>query len=166
MPNTLLTTTPSFLRTLCNLRWVAIVGQAVTVLVALGPLGIALPRWPLWGGIGALALFNVYATWRSRRPGEERPGEAFAHMLVDVAVLSWLVAWSGGIGNPFSSMFLLLIAVSALALPLRVTGALGEPSSDYPSLWLLGVLAVSIGAPFAILSATAPLVLTLLGTGG
>ena len=92
MPNTLLTTTPSFLRTLCNLRWVAIVGQAVTVLVALGPLGIALPRWPLWGGIGALALFNVYATWRSRRPGEERPGEAFAHMLVDVAVLSWLVA--------------------------------------------------------------------------
>ena len=35
MPNTLLTTTPSFLRTLCNLRWVAIVGQAVTVLVNL-----------------------------------------------------------------------------------------------------------------------------------
>jgi len=97
----------------------------VTVLVALGPLGIALPRWPLWGGIGALALFNVYATWRSRRPGEERPGEAFAHMPVDVAVLAWLVAWSGGIGNPFSSMFLLLIAVSALALPLRWVLATG-----------------------------------------
>ena len=61
MPNTLLTTTPSFLRTLCNLRWVAIVGQAVTVLVALGLLDIDLPRWPLWAGIGALALFNVYA---------------------------------------------------------------------------------------------------------
>ena len=50
------------------------------------------------------------------------------------------------------------LLAAALALPLRVTGALGEPSSDYPSLWLLGVLAVSIGAPFAILSATAPLV--------
>ena len=125
MPNTLLTTTPSFLRTLCNLRWVAIVGQAVTVLVALGPLGIALPRWPLWGGIAALALFNVYATWRSHRPGQETPADAFAHMLVDVAVLSWLVAWSGGIGNPFSSMFLLLIAVSSLALPLRWVIATG-----------------------------------------
>lgn len=125
MPNTLLTLSPSFLRTLCNLRWVAIVGQAVTVLVALGPLGIDLPRWPLWGGIGALALFNVYATWRSHRPGEETAAEAFAHMLVDVAVLSWLVAWSGGIGNPFSSMFLLLIAVSALALPLRWVIATG-----------------------------------------
>lgn len=50
------------------------------------------------------------------------------------------------------------LLVAALALPLRVTGMLGEPSSDHPSLWLLGVLAVSIGAPFAILSATAPLV--------
>lgn len=50
------------------------------------------------------------------------------------------------------------LLAAAAALPLRVTGALGEPSSDYPSLWLLGVLAVSIGAPFAILSATAPLV--------
>lgn len=47
---------------------------------------------------------------------------------------------------------------AALALPLRVSGVLGEPSSDHPSLWLLGVLAVSIGAPFAVLSATAPLV--------
>lgn len=50
------------------------------------------------------------------------------------------------------------LLVAALALPLRVSGALGEPSSDHPSLWLLGVLAVSIGAPFAVLSATAPLV--------
>jgi SAM-dependent methyltransferase len=50
------------------------------------------------------------------------------------------------------------LLIAALALPLRVTGALGEPSSEYPSLWLLGVLAVSIGAPFAVLSATAPLV--------
>lgn len=141
MPNTLLATTPSFLRTLCYLRWVAIVGQAVTVLVALGPLGIALPRWPLWGGIVALALFNVYATWHSRQPGEERPAEAFAHMLVDVAVLSWLVAWSGGISNPFSSMFLLLIAVSALALPLRWVLATGAAC-------LLGyVLAAVAGRP-------------------
>lgn len=50
------------------------------------------------------------------------------------------------------------LLAAALALPLRVTELLGEPSSVYPSLWLLGVLAVSIGAPFAILSATAPLV--------
>jgi len=50
------------------------------------------------------------------------------------------------------------LLLAAAALPLRVSGVLGEPSSDHPSLWLLGVLAVSIGAPFAVLSATAPLV--------
>jgi two-component system sensor histidine kinase RegB len=125
MSAAVLTPSPSFLRTLCNLRWVAIVGQAVTVLVALGPLGMPLPQWPLWSGIAALAAFNLYASWRSRRPRQETPAEAFTHMLVDVAVLAWLVAWSGGIGNPFSSMFLLLIAVSALVLPLRWVLATG-----------------------------------------
>lgn len=50
------------------------------------------------------------------------------------------------------------LLIAAAFLPLRVSGAMGEPSSDHPIVWLLGVLALSIGAPFAILSATAPLV--------
>jgi SAM-dependent methyltransferase len=52
----------------------------------------------------------------------------------------------------------LVLLTAALALPLRVTGVFGEPSSEHPALWLIGVLAVSVGAPFAALSATAPLV--------
>lgn len=51
-----------------------------------------------------------------------------------------------------------VMALAALALPLRITSLLGEPGATPPALWLLGVLAVSIGAPFAALSATAPLV--------
>ncbi|MDB5465450.1 MAG: putative spermine/spermidine synthase protein [Phenylobacterium sp.] len=51
-----------------------------------------------------------------------------------------------------------VLVLAALALPLRVNAVFGPPSSEHPSLWLLGVLAVSIGAPFAALSATAPLV--------
>lgn len=50
------------------------------------------------------------------------------------------------------------LLVAAIALPLRVNELAGPPSSDHPNLWLLAVLALSIGAPFAILSATAPLV--------
>lgn len=50
------------------------------------------------------------------------------------------------------------LALAGLLLPLRISGLLGEPSSTMPILWLLGVLTVSIGLPFAILSATAPLV--------
>jgi hypothetical protein len=50
------------------------------------------------------------------------------------------------------------LVVAALALPLRVNGLAGPPSSEHPNLWLLTVLTLSIGAPFAVLSATAPLV--------
>src|SRR5436190_4636970 len=50
------------------------------------------------------------------------------------------------------------LVVAAIALPLRVNGLIGPPTSDHPTLWLLGELALSIGAPFAVLSATAPLV--------
>lgn len=50
------------------------------------------------------------------------------------------------------------LVIAAVVLPLRVSGLAGPPSSDHPNLWLLAVLTLSIGAPFAVLSATAPLV--------
>jgi SAM-dependent methyltransferase len=50
------------------------------------------------------------------------------------------------------------LLLAAIALPLRINELIGPPSSNHPTVWLLGVLAVSIGAPFAALSATAPLV--------
>lgn len=51
-----------------------------------------------------------------------------------------------------------LLAAAALVLPLHVSGVFGPPSPSHPVLWLLGTLSLSIGAPFAVLSATAPLV--------
>lgn len=54
----------SFLRTLCSLRWLAIAGQAATILVASAVLGLALPLEPLWIGVGVLIGFNVYASLR------------------------------------------------------------------------------------------------------
>ncbi len=53
---------------------------------------------------------------------------------------------------------LCVMVLAATLLPLRITTLLGEPGATPPALWLLGVLAISIGAPFAALSATAPLV--------
>lgn len=52
---------------------------------------------------------------------------------------------------------LLVLLAAALALPLSVRQPFGAPLVEHPILWLLGVLTVSIGAPFAVLSATAPL---------
>ncbi len=50
-----------------------------------------------------------------------------------------------------------VLIAAALVLPLAVSGALGDPSPDRPAAWLLGTLFLSVGAPFAALSATAPL---------
>jgi len=50
-----------------------------------------------------------------------RVPEAFAHILVDVTMLTWIIGWSGGVSNPFGPLFLLPIALSALALPLNWT---------------------------------------------
>ncbi len=109
----------SFLRLSCTLRWVAVVGQALTVLLVSGPMHVPLSTTPLWVGIAVLAAFNVYAEWRVRQADDPLPPEAFGHLLVDIGVLAWLIARSGGIENPFSSLFLLPIAVSVVALPPR-----------------------------------------------
>ena len=52
---------------------------------------------------------------------------------------------------------LAVLSLAALALPLGLPAVMGDPSSDAPVTWLLGTLALSVGAPFAVLSATAPL---------
>lgn len=107
-----------FLQTLCSLRWLAVAGQAATILVATWLLGLPLPQVPLWSGVALLALFNTYAQLRATDT-DTAPVTAFGHILVDVCVLTWMVGWSGGVGNPFGSLFLILIALAALALPVR-----------------------------------------------
>ena len=107
----------SFLRTLCSLRWLAIAGQAATILLASSVLALDLPLEPLWLGVGLLIGFNVYASLRLRHPRDLSHATAFGHLFVDMAVLAWMVGWSGGISNPFGTMFLILTALAALALP-------------------------------------------------
>ena len=107
----------SFMALLCKLRWIAVAGQAITIAIVTGPMQVQLPVLPLWAGVAALATFNVYASVRASRMHDTGPAELFAHLLVDVLVLAWLIAWSGGIENPFASLFLLPIALSILSLP-------------------------------------------------
>ncbi len=51
-----------------------------------------------------------------------------------------------------------LVVAGLTLFPLSISKLAGDPSSNHPALWLLAVLTLSIGLPFAILSATAPLV--------
>lgn len=73
-------------------------------------------------------------------------GYAYAHALQRVRSIRLQVAIHLG-----------LLLLAALFLPLTITDALADPDPAAPIGWLLAVLALSVGAPFAVLSATAPL---------
>jgi hypothetical protein len=73
-------------------------------------------------------------------------GYAYAHLLQRIPSLKTQML-----------MHIALLALAALVLPPTISDLLGAPSLDRPALWLFGVLTLSIGPPFAVLSATAPL---------
>ena len=109
----------TLLRTLTMLRWLAVIGQSATIAVVIGLLGVALDEVAMWAGVAVLAAFNMLALWRIRHIEEPSSAEVLFHIGVDVFVLAWLIAWSGGVTNPFTSLFLLPIAFASLALPVR-----------------------------------------------
>lgn len=73
-------------------------------------------------------------------------GYLYAHLLQRVKTLKAQTA-----------IHFVLLLLAGLFLPLQISGLLGEPNTATPIIWLLLTLLVSVGAPFAVLSATAPL---------
>ena len=73
-------------------------------------------------------------------------GYGYAHLLQKVGSIKTQVGVHLG-----------LLLLAALFLPLSINGWLGDPDPAAPIVWLLATLTLSIGAPFAVLSATAPL---------
>lgn len=111
----------SNLRQLVMLRNVAVAAQALTILVVHHGLGIALPVVPMLVAVAALAAFNAatwYRLWRVRRATDR---ELMGQLLVDVFVLTLLLAMAGGATNPFVGMFLLPLAITAACLPWTYT---------------------------------------------
>jgi two-component system sensor histidine kinase RegB len=105
------------LRQLALLRVIAIAGQAATVYVTYDLLEIRVPLAPLAGAIAFLALVDAATFVRLRHPRPVTEPELFAQILVDVAVLTVLLYFSGGAANPFASVYLLLVVYGANALP-------------------------------------------------
>ncbi|MEO7051485.1 MAG: ATP-binding protein [Rhodanobacter sp.] len=106
-------------RTLAWLRLSAIAGQSVAVLVCAWWLDLAIPLLPLLAGIGVLAVFAAFAAWRLAQPWPVRVWETIGHITVDTAVLSYLLYFTGGASNPFITLLLVPIALSAAALSVR-----------------------------------------------
>ena len=106
-------------RALAWLRLCAIGGQSVAVLVCALWLRLAIPLLPLLACIGLLAVFSVLAAWRLGRPWPVSESETIAHIGIDTLVLGVLLYFTGGASNPFVTLLVVPIALSAAALSIR-----------------------------------------------
>ncbi|MEP6899034.1 MAG: ATP-binding protein, partial [Rhodanobacter sp.] len=101
------------------LRLCAIAGQSIAVLVCAWWMQLRIPLLPLLLGIGLLAVFSVFAAWRLRQPWPVREWETIVHIAADTLVLGYLLYFTGGASNPFITLLLVPIALSAAALSVR-----------------------------------------------
>jgi two-component system sensor histidine kinase RegB len=100
---------------LVRLRWGAMAGQLVTVLFAAFSLDYPLPLFPIVLLIGTTAASNLLLA-RSRRP-EALP----LALLLDLGVLTGILALAGGASNPFSVLYLVHVVLAAVLLGPRWT---------------------------------------------
>ena len=112
------------LRRFVLIRWVAVAGQAVALLVVHFGLGFALPLLPAFAVVGASVLLNlVFAAYRrSATRLEER--EAAAYLGYDLCQLALLLGLTGGLENPFAILILAPVTVAATILSRRPVIAL------------------------------------------
>ena len=112
------------LRTLILIRWVAVSGQLVSVLVVHFALAFTLPLVPLLGAVALSAAINLVST--VLRPADARlsDGEAALFLGYDIIQLAFLIALTGGLENPFAILFLVPAAISATILRLRWAAAI------------------------------------------
>src|SRR5438105_8784085 len=112
------------LRWIVRLRWGAVAGQAVTILVARRFLHQPLPVGELLAIVGLLAAANLVMQiwlWRGVNPTDRACG---LNLLGDVMALTALLALSGGGYNPFALLYLVHLTIGAVVLPTRWAVAL------------------------------------------
>lgn len=115
--------TPMFgrvrLRTLIFLRWLAVIGQTVCLIVVHYGLGYDLPLGICLGVIAASAWVNAWLSLALPTQRFAKDWEAFAQLAYDLVQLMILLALTGGLTNPFSVMLVGPVVISVAALPAR-----------------------------------------------
>jgi len=99
---------------LARMRWGAIAIEALALVVGVSVLGIEVPTGPMWTLVAVGAASNLWLTFR--------PVSVLgACLILDVGLLTGLLYLSGGPMNPFSVVYVVYIAMSAVMLPARWT---------------------------------------------
>jgi two-component system sensor histidine kinase RegB len=113
------------LNTLIRLRWLAIVGQSVSIVVVGFWLGFPLPASLCFALIACSAWLNLFLTFRYPSSQRLSPAAGFAMLLFDSLQLAGLLYLTGGLTNPFSLLLTVPVVISATSLSLRLTAVLG-----------------------------------------
>jgi two-component system sensor histidine kinase RegB len=109
------------LRTLVILRWVAITGQIVAVIVALRIYHLQIETGLIALTIGASIVANLVSSFiypQSRRLSER---EASLMLVFDILQLGLLLYLTGGLNNPYALLMLAPVTIAATMLHLRST---------------------------------------------
>ena len=116
---------------LIKLRWVAAIGQLITVATVMFVFQVEVHWEPLAIIILLTSSSNLLLTYRfeslrSRELNSLAPWESllFGVMLLDLGFLTAMLSFSGGISNPFSVFYLVNLALAATVLTPRNTGIL------------------------------------------
>lgn len=102
---------------LIQLRWLAVVGQVVTISLVHWGLDIHLPLQEMLAILAGLIVINLGCMWWLRwRQHDISSTDLFVALLADVCALSLQLYLSGGANNPFITLFLLQVTLGAVLL--------------------------------------------------
>jgi two-component system, sensor histidine kinase RegB len=113
------------LDTILRLRWLAVLGQLAAIFIVAQGLEFDVPVIPCLIIIGASSLLNLLLQIAFNPMQRLEPAYAAALLAVNIIELAGLLFLTGGLQNPFSYLFLAPVLISATALPVRLTIAVG-----------------------------------------
>lgn len=116
---------PLRLRTLVNLRWLAVAGQLLALLIVALGFGYDFPLAPSLAVVAVSVWLNTFLSIRHRSARRLSERAAAGFLAYDMLQLSALLFLTGGLENPFALLFLVPPTISATILSLRATLALG-----------------------------------------
>jgi two-component system sensor histidine kinase RegB len=106
------------LRTLSNLRWLAVAGQSAALFLVYFALGYGLPLAYCAIAIAVSAALNIVLALRYPPTHRLTNREATFYLAFDVLQLAALLYLTGGIANPFALMFVAPVVIAAATLNL------------------------------------------------
>jgi two-component system sensor histidine kinase RegB len=141
---------------LVRLRWVAVTSQFATVGLVGAVLGVRLPYLPVLATIGLTAATNLFiGRWSA---GDSRRLVAGV-LVLDTVLLTLLLGLTGGPANPFGVLYLVHVALAAVALGARWGAAVTALSAAGHAVlprWHLPLVPEARAWPFEALRTVGP----------